>query len=207
MQARQCSLVTGLDMRGSKRRHSAILSLPGRSTRRRPSVPTMEGSAAASSSNAREAVIFRRAEEGGRLGDAGAVEVAVERHEREALCLGRKGHDVCLPAVARAGPSISQCDSQKRQVDLPALLDEGEAGLEHPSDSIACGVLEGERHGDPQGRFQRVAVLYHGLHRLALEGGWGERHAEDGPPLQGVQPLTIRAGCQSTSPEKRAMTG
>ena len=94
MRARQCSLVTGLDMRGSKRRHSAILSLPGRSTRRRPSVPTMEGSAAASSSNA-----------------------------REALCLGRKGHDVCLPAVARTGPSISQRDSQKRKVYLPALLD------------------------------------------------------------------------------------
>ena len=57
MRARQCSLVTGLGMRGSKRRHSAILSLSGRSTRR-PSVPTREGSAAASSSNAREAVIF-----------------------------------------------------------------------------------------------------------------------------------------------------
>ena len=101
----------------------------------------MEGSAAANSSNA-----------------------------RETLCLGRKGHDVCLPAVARTGPSISQRDSQKRKVYLPALLDEGEAGLEHPSDSIARGVLEGERHGDPQGRFQRVAVLRHGLHRLALEG-------------------------------------
>ena len=141
------------------------------------------------------------------MGDAGAVEVAVERHEREALCLGRKGHDVCLPTVARAGPSISQCDSQKRKVDLPALLDEGEAGLEHPSDSIARGVLEGERHGTPRAAssasrcFAMVFVVW-------LSRGVGA----SGTPKtvhrsREYNPLTIRAGCQSTSPENRAMTG
>ena len=135
---------------------------------------------------------LRRAEEACRLGDAGAVEVAVERHEREALRLGRERANVCLPPVARVAPSAAQRDSQERQVHLLVQGDEGQARLEHPPDPVARGALEGEGHGGPQGRLQGVAVLRHGLHRRAFDGGGhGERHAEGGPPLQGVQPPQV----------------
>ena len=85
--------------------------------------------------------IERRVEEACRLGDAGAVEVAVERHEREALRLGRERANVCLPLVARVAPSAAQRDSQERQVHLLVRGDEGQACLEHPPDPVARGAL------------------------------------------------------------------